>query len=540
MFTVMIVEDEMLVRIGLKSIIHWEELDMRVVADVPNGQAAWEAYQEENPDIILTDIKMPVMDGLQLISKIRENDWKTKIVILTCFEEFDLVHQALKLGVSDYILKLKMSTGEMESVLKKVKENLMKEHSLQPAKHEIELENSIVNENIIKDYIFYNRFSDMEFAETVQKLKLRIEPDGLIMCSMRINLFYMLQEELEDKQGKLVRFTLLNIITELLDEFNRGEVVYEKDENYLFIFSFHDVHSQEEIWEILKSIFERINSAMNTYIKNISATFGISRMYQGYSHLKDMYDECKALLEQSYFMGEIKYIRWNDVNKSRLLLSMQTKLQNMVKEAKMPDEDYDAHIMEGINSLKDTSCLSRKEIQKLFLRWIHWPTVYAKVDRDTIYRIGIEFADKIHQGITLEEDIEIFKQYLLEVAKCRKEVKCLSKEVAGAVKFIQKNYNQEITLLQVADYVGMSPNYLSSLFKKDLTLSFVEYLNKVRINKAKELLLNTNLKLYHIAFDVGFNNESYFIRIFKKNTGMRPNEFRKQWYIDAEGDEDES
>ena len=137
MFTVLIVEDEMLVRMGIKCSIDWAKLNMCVVADVANGQAAWEVYEKERPDIILTDIKMPVMNGIELIEKIRKVDTKTKFVILSCLEEFQFVRKALSLGVSEYILKLAMSQEEMESVLGRIQNELARENEYKTNSHKV-------------------------------------------------------------------------------------------------------------------------------------------------------------------------------------------------------------------------------------------------------------------------------------------------------------------------------------------------------------------------------------------------------------------
>ena len=109
MYRVLIAEDEVFVRLGLKMSVEWEKMDMRVIADAANGQQAWDIYEKEHPDIILTDIRMPVMDGMELIRRIRERDRETRIVILSCLEEFQLVREAISMGVSDYILKLTMT-----------------------------------------------------------------------------------------------------------------------------------------------------------------------------------------------------------------------------------------------------------------------------------------------------------------------------------------------------------------------------------------------------------------------------------------------
>ena len=172
MIKVMIVEDEMLVRIGLKNSIDWAKLGMEVIADVSNGQAAWDFYQQEKPDLILTDIRMPNMDGMQLISLIRENDTKTKIIILTAYEEFDLVHKAIRHGVSDYILKFKMSIDEMESVLRKVQAELQTE-SIQDSSEQQDGKMDTINlkENAMKDYISYGRYSDARIYRADEKIK---------------------------------------------------------------------------------------------------------------------------------------------------------------------------------------------------------------------------------------------------------------------------------------------------------------------------------------------------------------------------------
>lgn len=113
MYKVMIVEDEMLVRVGLRSSVDWSKYGMEVAADLPDGQAAWDYYLKEKPDIVITDIRMPRMDGMELIGKIREADKETRIVVLSCLEEFDLARRAMSLGVSHYILKLTMTEAEI-------------------------------------------------------------------------------------------------------------------------------------------------------------------------------------------------------------------------------------------------------------------------------------------------------------------------------------------------------------------------------------------------------------------------------------------
>lgn len=124
MYRVIIAEDEKFVRVGLRSMIHWDSLDMEVVGDAKNGEEAYEFYLRYKPHVILTDLRMPIMDGLDLIRKIRASDKKTKFIIITCLEEFSLVQQALELGVSSYILKHTSGIEEIEEKLESIRMEL--------------------------------------------------------------------------------------------------------------------------------------------------------------------------------------------------------------------------------------------------------------------------------------------------------------------------------------------------------------------------------------------------------------------------------
>ncbi|NOU71378.1 response regulator [Paenibacillus sp. LMG 31458] len=532
MFKVLIVEDEMLVRIGLKSSIDWGELGMEVIADVSNGQAAWEVYHDQKPDLILTDIKMPIMDGLQLISQIREKDSKTKIIILTAYDEYNLLRKAVQLGISDYILKLKMSIVEMESVLKKVQTELLEENIHTTTAQE-DLKANIIHlkENAVKDYLFYGRYSEAEFAEVTNKLHFRISPERLVLCVLAIDKFEQMESKLKDNQGNLIRFSILNIINELLGGYLRGEVLHEKDEKYMLLFSFPDMVSEQTIYQNVQEILSHINNIIKKYL-NTSISCGISTINNGYASLKQMYRECVSALEQRFILGNERFIQWQDMGRDNLLKDISMKLEKMWQDSDQFNERYAKEIEAGIKTLTQSASISKAEIQIMVIRWIHWPTVYLNVYMDDISNMALDFAGQIHKCTTLDETIDIFKQFLSELKSSHAKKKFIDKEIAEAAKFIQLHYHQDISLQQVAYQVKLSPNHFSSLFKKNLDLSFIEYLNRFRIDMAKDMLVNTHLKSYEIAEKVGYMDYSYFSRVFKKVTGMRPNEFQKQWFVE--------
>ncbi|THF74416.1 response regulator [Cohnella fermenti] len=541
MLKVLIAEDEMLVRIGLKNSIPWDTLDMEVIADVANGQSAWEVYERERPDIVLTDIKMPDMDGLQLISRIREQDADTKIIILTVYEEFDLLHRALKLNVADYILKLKMSIEDMVKVLGKIREECMQERSrpIHDMQDTVKLDMEQLKEHVVKDYLFYGRYTEREFAARLEQLRVRLQSERLVVCVMAIEQFELVEARFGDWHGKLIRFSIVNMISEILAGNERGEVIHDKEERYMLLFSFSDVSSEHRTHMLLQEILEHIQGVLKSYL-NAAVTFGVSTQNSGYGSLKKMYGECIRALDKRYLIGNERFIRWDDQLEERLLASAQASLTPLIELAGELDERFQREVEAGIRMCLGADTLMRMDIELMFMRWIHWPTVNRNDYQEDLSGIALQAVDQIRRCATLADTIAVFRRYLSEIKERKERQSYLSMEVAAAVKFIEANYSKDISLQQVAEHVQLSSSYLSSLFRKELQRSFIDYLNRYRVDRAKELLVNTYLKSYEIAERVGYQDDSYFSRIFKRETGLRPNEFRKQWHIvgkEESGDE---
>jgi len=532
MYTVLIVDDEMLVSIGLRNMIDWGKMGMRVVAEAQNGAAALEIYEKEKPDLILTDIKMPVMDGLQLISKIREKDKKTKIIILTCYQEFDMVHQALKLGVSDYILKLKMSTDEMETVIKRVHAELGSENL-----HNIEEKDSLADSRylkgkIIRDYVIYKNCSAAEFEKMVSGYQMRLKATGLVLCLMKT--LNRRHDDADQGHAKSVGDTILNMIDELLCKYKRGEIVYKRDREYLVLFSFADIISENDARMLLYEILDRIRTIMKTYI-NSGVIFGISSRSDGYGALDSLLTEADEALKQGFYTRGSWHIQYGDDSGRNTFMSLVAGFREEIDRMQDINNEYRKEIMSGIIQLEGLFRAPEDEIQELFIRWIHLAAVNSNISGVDISSLALEYAGKVRCCSTMAEAMEVFKKYLLSVAKSQADVKLVSREISEAVGYIRNNYHLDISLQQVAGIVEISTNYLSSMFGKELNISFIDYVNQVRIDKAKELLLSTHLKTYEIARQVGFSDESYFSRIFKRITGLRPNEFKKHNAVSVEG-----
>ncbi|WP_391570758.1 response regulator [Cohnella sp.] len=530
MFKVLIAEDEMLVRVGLKNAIEWDKFGMTVIADVPNGQEAWEVYQQDAPDIVITDIKMPVMDGMELIGRIRETDQTTKVVILTCMEDFDLVRKALVHHVSEYILKLEMTPEQIEKLLSRLQHE-MKTSPQRPSPQHLESEHDAVKENLIKDYLFCNGYTEREFAAKVDYLQLNLKPTRMIVCAMEIDQYWRLRDRFQDQKGQLTRRSLLNVLNEVLRGYERGEVFHDEESRYVMLFSFHDLLSEQQIYENLYKIIDHIRKVMSTYF-NVTVSFGISDIQSGYGALIRQYRQSIQALERKFFYGPGKNAFVERGDNELIGGELREKLLGLAEGWEVGD-GYKKLLAEKIHAfLGDGSALSKQEVQKQFMQWLLWPISTLHLARTNRIEFFTTYADRIMNAETLDEMIEAYRQYLAELARLHAQKRIVSREINNVLQFIEANYERDITLEELAELVQMSPNYLSGLFKKEMQQNYADYLVQYRIEQAKELLLGTYLKTYEVAEKTGFTNHSYFSRAFKKITGSSPREFRRQWMVD--------
>ena len=520
MYKVLIVEDEMLVRTGIRASIHWEKFNMYVVSEASNGQMAWELYQQHKPDLVLTDIKMPFMDGIELISKIRKTDSSTQIIILSCLEDFYLAQKAIRLGISGYILKLTMTTEEMESVLTHAQsalDKLSQRQAASPAPVKL----SEVLENNLLGYLSYNLPSLSKCLDNLKQYNIVIQPHDLVIALMDIEQYEHLQNIYQDNRGQLIQFSILNIMNEILSKNNTGFVIHESGTRYLFLFH-HE--TEQRSYHLVNNVLAEIQNVLNNYF-NIRPSFYISEISQDITQLQQLYQQCLELSKSAFFLssGSLNYCTrlWKDTIIQTLTLKTKQMLQTL------SDSSFcSSVIMESLEKDLKKDFSPKMAFNIFYNGYIAVLHKYLSKEKDAFPKIR----DFLHTLSVCKNYYEMVSNFLTSVKALEKlaenQISC-SREVLQALSFLQEHYHRQITLNEVSCLVGLSPNYFSSIFKKELGTSFLEYLNRYRIEKSMELLQNTSLKTYEIAFQCGFSDEGYYGKTFKKYTGKTPNEYKK-------------
>lgn len=400
MYRVMIVEDEIIVRVWLKSMINWERLGLKVVADTGNGKEALQLYEEYKPEIIITDLRMPIMGGMELIREIRKTDKTTRVIILTCLDEFAILKEAISLDVSGYVLKLSSEVDEIECELKKVTEEL--ESNEKVLKNIPWVDQSMILDQIIRDFIIYQKIPVEAFIQCIEMFSLNFKPRMMRVIMLRLQGYDRIKKEQNDLRGQHIRKAVLDILQQTLEHFKCGHASHDYKADFILLTSF-DGMDIDQADEMLDDLYNALCDNISTYLA-CEVRVGISDMADGYT------------------------------------------------------------------------CLPALRQQAL---------------------------DMINHG-TQEVPVKL----------------------SAALDFINSHYAEDLSLQAVADYVGVTSNYLGHLFRQHLGDSFCNMLNGIRIEQAKKLLANPSYRVYEIAEKVGFFNTNYFFRLFKRLTGLTPNEYR--------------
>lgn len=400
MYKVMIVDDEMLIRMGYQSIVNWEECGYELCGFFENGEAALTAFEELHSDLVLTDTRMPLCDGIELIRQIKKRSPETICIILSAYGDIEYVKEGIKAGAEDYLLKLDLTKETLEALLLKMRDKL--------------------------------------------RSNGREEEQNALL------------------KGQKKTETLLS------RWFSGAEV------------------EQEDVWKCLK-LYQIYPSAAGWICMNI--------------HL---------CLKSDLSSAKMK----NSIGRQIISQTLQSAGRWVVVEME-PGEfcalgRVDKDIMQYAERVKQSILLTLKSVLNLSNVTTEWATTEEIMTVPKIFEKLLQ-SKTIH---TNKENENTMQQY--------------SPVVRKALLYIQQHFVEELSLTDVAEYCRVSPAYLSRNFSKEYGMGFQEYLMELRVKKSVCLLKNTDLKIYEVARQTGYPDAVYFNKMFKKNLGMTPKEYREQ------------
>lgn len=515
----LIADDELQIRTGLAEGIPWKTLGFEEVFTAENGVQGLNICKEHHPEIIITDIRMPGMTGLDLGKAVKEQDDFVEVIVLSGYSDFEYAREAIEMRAFQYLLK-PIKISELISCVERAKEKIQKVNRENDSRKEL----YVINRKRIMQQIFSKR--ELLKEEDVQVLQEQLELSGtnpviVGICSA-------------DRSGESVQGSVPYFIkcrNNILDPNKMKELYVEDDSMYWIMEVLSENDKQRKVLKLKEQllIFNKLHE------KQFFNTMSMSVSHAG--NLQEatlLLNEAKQLLKKRMYEGAGCFAEWekgDEEQKIRLNPINTAELQKRIESLDI--ERVNAYLEEVFETLEHNKVTSVNFVKSICeqLKNILLQTLLDKgIDIEGIFEHNRTLLNDIPEYRTMKEYkgwIDTLYQSILQ-GLSQLSGKRHSRVILQAVDFISKNYAGDINLEMTADYVQKSKNYFSYLFKKELGNSFVEYLNQVRVENAKKLLDTTDERTYEISEYVGYKEYKYFSSVFKKITGFSPAQYRKR------------
>jgi two-component system response regulator YesN len=534
MLRVIIIDDEPLVRLGLKSMLQWEKLGYDIVGEAVNGQQGLEMIAAEQPDIVITDIKMPVMDGLQMMQLALEQQPRLKFIILSSYDEFLLVKQAMKQGAEEYLIKLDLQSESLMTTLTAVRDKLLAQRDSSACLDQGLRENvKMLREGFFKRLVNKPPQSEAEINQQLEYLGVELAPE--LGCALvRITEPQEL-EKYEPHEVRSLETAILNTIDEIVNDVYKGYTFVRDPEEFMVIFS-GEPKIAPETWRCQTTqLGERLVQIVKQYF-NISIAVGFGNPYQGYSQLRDSYCEALRAIQYCQYSATRSVLCFVDLPtnaapQDRIDITKQKSLLPQALE--LGDLELITTIFESFSAIVSDSQVSREQAYDLCFQIAYLITGTPNTGEIVLKEV-FGYQNSLYESILNLTTMAELHNWLISLERSifrrlsRNEEQKNHRLIIKAKKYIMDHYQGELGLNEVAAVINLSPGYFSTLFRQETGNCFTDYVTEIKIGQAKKLLLESEYKVYEIAALLGYQNAYYFSKVFKKVTGMTPSEYSGQ------------
>lgn len=531
LYTVMLVDDEEEVRQAIIRKLEWNEIGFQVTGYAENGEEALEKAEILRPDVVMTDIKMPFMDGLTLCRKIREKLPHTKLIIFSGFDEFEYAKEAIKLEVEEYVLK-PIDATELKSVFERIKIQLDKEvnekRDIEKLKRYYKDSLPVMREQFLVNLI-EGKIKEDRIKELIKNYDMEMDSPFYTVGIIYTDSGLKLEETDTDflPSPELSSLSILQITDETLRSSFRFRCLIYLDSVIVIGF----LKSQNENIEFIDLIDQVCKWGKRVLGYDTSA--GIGQVCDNIKDINHSYKGAKSALDYRILLEPNQAIHILDIEPQSVNEILDEHvIERIIREIKLGEvEDLTREIDELIFSLKN----SKISLSQYHVSIMEMITEILKLGRayqlDMGELLGGDF--NIYQEIYKINSLEKFKQWLLSCALkirngIRRERMDSTKLLAEkAMQYIKEHFNEsDLSVDTLCSHLNVSSAYFSTIFKRETGMSYIMYLTKIRMERALHLLNTTEDKTYIISEKVGYMEPNYFSYVFKKEYGISPSKYR--------------
>lgn len=489
LYKVYLLDDEPYILEGLKYIVPWQEYGFKIVGSSSNGKDGFDNIITQNIDLIITDIMMPNMTGLELISKLKKEKYNTNFLVLSAFQEFKYVKEAINMGAENYLLK-PIDTEELSNNLKSIYQKIKKK------------EEQIIDKNIVKNNLLLKLITENYDENVINELnRLNIKFNDYRYCIINI--------EVNDESYNIEDIT-----------FKNKSILHVKNKSNIYLII--DEHNLDD------TIMELIE--LKNYMINKSGPILYISIGSLVNNIREINNSFKASME----VNEYKIIHpnksWIKIYKEKIDINNYDNIEFEELKSILVNKEFiktEEYINAIFSKLRCDEKLTPKQIKmksiEIFL------SVYNYFNESKVIKDLHKYFDYIINNNNTLDDIQIQLINMIRYiqSKLEQAEDSMSPVIIKLLDYIEENYKYDLNLKEISDKLNINSIYLGQLFQREIGILFSDYLNNFRINKAKKLLLDTNLKASEIGMLVGYRNKNYFYRKFKSIAGLTPSEWKK-------------
>ena len=503
------VEDEIRIREGIEGLLEMMGPEYEFAGSASNGKAGRELIQKEQPDIVITDIRMPDMSGLEMLEKMQKLGLATKSIVLSAYSEFEYARQAMRLGVTEYLLK-PVSVDEFSKALNAIKTQIEKEKNIQPQ--------ALGTLEQIMGTILYGQTKldiDIDMEEyLLGKYGIQTKQEIAEVC-IYLGTFY------KDKAHRVQREweNLLSVNGDL--QFCVIKADYEQS-LVIAIYQFHDIRELER----------RIQCWMLQHAAKMELAAVGWILAQGMNDLKDAFDTLCQYMDWTLTLGQDVLIAYPKILQIQTAVCIYPiEMENRLKaELCLGNMEQAQRIIHSfLNYFSSEKLYTPKDIKECYVRFT-WAVINITKEINMLDYESLnqqEILDRIMRAKLFWELESILQELFAQIGPRDLEDGIAHLTVRRMKSMIHEFYQSGITLDEIALKLNVTPEYLSMQFHKEVGETYSSYLKNYRVNKAKELLVGTQMKQYEIALQVGYTDSKYFGKVFRESTGYSPAEYRK-------------
>lgn len=500
MYKVLIVDDEPIVREGLEFIIDWQDFGFTIVDKAENGRMGLEKINALDPDLVITDVRMPGIDGIEMIRKVRKEGIKTRFIILSGYSDFTYAKDALSLNVVSYLLK-PIEEAELIEELLKIKEDLKEKEALEISLmdyHQYEIASKI------KDYL-------LNQTNEIDELKQLLTSTTYVLVGYVYDPTKVNRQELENKVPIVKPHGFY--------KFNHENTLY-------FLI-------EEESPTAFKQYIQKLVDFTESYKTQLTLT--ISSVVYSIEELKKAYREINQLKEKMFLYPNqsilTPYLLKNKKTQQEINKNIEELKLRLLKAIEENNQEIILDLIPSFFSIYQQSDASVEEIKAdligIYIASIRLIEKYK--DEPFSEKEKNETISRFLKSASLAELLACLEESLISLANSLEEMLVTEDIVSRIKRYTQDHFHQELSMTELANHFNYSHSYLGKKFRTDTGKSYHTYLNEIRIEEAKKLLKESSLYIYEISERVGFSNPDYFHKKFKEKVGASPKQYRNKF-----------